>query len=125
MRPSLALSIGAIVSILGGLLFLFAPAQLFAFGWPATPNEMLIVARELGVVLMGVGIIDWLARDAIGPPLRGLLWGNIFIRAASIVLPVWEFAAGIIPTTAFGGLVAALSVHTALILVFALALRRA
>jgi hypothetical protein len=125
MRPSLALTIGGAVSLLSGLLFLLAPDQVFAFAWPTRPDEMLVVARELGVFVIGVGLIDLMARQAVGTPLRGLLWGNIFIRAGSIVLPVWEFAVGIIPTTALAGLVGAVSVHAVLIIVFLLALRRA
>jgi hypothetical protein len=125
VRPSLALTIGGGVSVLSGLLFLFAPDLLFSSGWDVRPPEMLLVARVLGVFVMGVGIIDLLARDAVGAPLRGLLWGNILIRAASIVLPVWEYAVSIMPPTALAGLVGAVTVHTALIFVFVLALRRA
>jgi len=125
MRPSLALAIGALFSILVGLPSVFAPAQtLFAFGF-AMPIEGLVPARSNGVLLVGVGLIDWLARGAVGPPLRGLLWGNIFIRVAETLLNGWELAAGMLPPTASGVLVAAAGVDIALIVMFALALRRA
>jgi hypothetical protein len=71
MRPRLALSIGAVFYILLGLPPLLAPAQLLsAAGWPATPDVALHLARDTGVLAIGVGLIDWLARDAVGAPLR-------------------------------------------------------
>jgi hypothetical protein len=58
---------------------------LSSFGFTAT-TEAVVVSREVGVALAGLGIINWLARNAVGGPLRGLLWGNIVlqpVRAAS------------------------------------------
>jgi len=51
--------------------------------------------------------------------------GNIFIRVAETLLNGWELAAGMLPPTASGVLVAAAGVDIALIVMFALALRRA
>jgi len=126
MRPSLALSIGAVFGILLGVPLVLAPAQVFSALGVAMPAEGLVPARDVGVLLAGVGIIDWLARDAVGAPLRGLLWGNIFIRAVEMVVNVWELAAGLILTTMGGAsLAATLGLNVALIVMFALALRRA
>ena len=128
MRPNLALSIGAVFNILAGLPVAFATAPMLSvFGWPATPDQAIVLARHEAILLIGVGIIDWLARDAVGAPLRALLWGNIFMRAAEGVVNGWEFATGIVPTTAFGGFLypVALLVDIVLIVVFALALRNA
>jgi len=126
MRPSLALSIGAVFNIVFGLPLLLATApMLAAFGWAATPNEALVPARDAAVLLLGMGIIDWLARDATGPPLRGLLWGNILTRAAAGAVNSWELAAGILPSAAVGVFPIGLGLNIALIVVFALALRRA
>jgi hypothetical protein len=67
----------------------------------------------------------WTARDAIGAPLRGLLWGNIVRPAASLVVNGWEVAAGIIPASVVGVVaVVTFAVDLALIVMFALALRR-
>jgi hypothetical protein len=126
MRPSLALSIGAAFSILIGLPLVLAPAQVLSVLGSAMPTEGLVPARDVGVLLTGVGIIDWLARDAVGAPLRGLLWGNIFIRAVEMVVNVWEIAAGLLVTTMGGAsLAATLGLNIALIAMFALAVRRA
>jgi len=126
MRPSLALSIGAAFNILFGLPLVFATAHvLSAFGWAATPNEALVPARDTCVLLIGVGIIDWLAWNAVGAPLRGLLWGNIFIRVAGMVVNLWEISAGIISGASGTTIAAAIGVNIALVIVFAVALRRA
>lgn len=124
MRPSLALIIGAAFNILFGLPLLLAPAEILSAFGLATTSEALVPARDSGVLLIGVGIIDWLARDAGGAPLRGLLWGNIFIRVAGMVVNLWEVAAGIIDAS--GATVAALvGINVAIIIVFLLALRNA
>jgi len=73
MRPRLALSIGAVFHLLTGLPLLLAPAQaLSALGWADIPDEMLVPLRDAAVLGIGVGIIDWLARDAVGAPLPSL-----------------------------------------------------
>jgi hypothetical protein len=121
MRPSLALSIGAVAAVALGIPLALVPAQMlssFGFG---TPNEGLILARDAGVLLVGLGIIDWTAREAVGAPLRGLLWGNIFIRAGEIANNGWAIAGGMLPPWTAGGLV----LPVVLIIVFAFALRRA
>jgi hypothetical protein len=121
MRPSLALSIAAVLAVVFGLSLALLPAQMLAAFGLGTPDEALVVSRDVGVTLIGLGIINWIAREATGTPLRGLLWGNIFIQVAEIVVNGWEIVAGILPTAAAGGLV----IHLALAIVLALGLRRA
>jgi len=123
MRPSLALSIGAAINILIGLPLVLAPAQLLSSLGFATSAE--VQARDAGVAVIGLGIINWLARDAVGTPLRGLLWGNIFIRVAAMGVNYWELAAGLMPSAAASLFPILTAINIALIVVFALALRRA
>jgi hypothetical protein len=78
-----------------------------------------------GTLLIGVGVIDWFARDAVGAPLRGLLWGNIFLRVGAIVVNGWEFATGQLPGVSGATLAVLIAITVALVVVFALALRRA
>ena len=126
MRPSLALSIGAVFSILIRLPLLIAPDVMLSALGLGNVASALVLARDTGTVLIGVGIIDWLARDAVGTPLRGLLWGNLFIRVAAMIVNSWEFAAGIMPATVSPSFfVAGVGINIALIIVFVLALRRA
>jgi hypothetical protein len=85
----------------------------------------LVWARDVGTLALGVGIINWLARDAVGAPLRGLLWGNIFIRVAAMTVNSWELLTGQIPIAAAPAFPALLGINLALIVIFVLALRRA
>lgn len=121
MRPSLALSIGAVLAVVFGAALALLPVQMLSGFGLGTPTEAQIVSRDVGVTLIGLGIINWLAREATGAPLRGLLWGNIFIQVAEFVVNGWEVAAGSLPAAAAGGLV----IHLALAVVFVLGLRRA
>jgi hypothetical protein len=126
MRPSLALAIGAVFSVVIGLPILLAPAQMLsALGIAAPPDIALVQARDTGTVLIGVGVINWLARDAVGAPLRGLLWGNLFIRVAAMVVNYWELAIGLMPSGAASLFPALTAINVALIVMFALALRNA
>lgn len=121
MRPQLSLSIGAVVAVAFGLALALAPSQMLAGFGLGTPAEGQILSRDVGVTLIGLGIINWMARGATGTALRGLLWGNIFIQVAEFAVNGWEIAAGILPSAAAGGLV----VHLVMAIVFALGLRRA
>jgi hypothetical protein len=121
MSPKLALTIGAVVAVLAGLGFTLAPAQLLSgFGFTA-PAEAVVVTRDIGVTLVGLGILNWLARDAVGPAVRAILIGNLFIQVAELIVNGWEIAVALIPMQAAGGIV----LHLALGVVFLLALRRA
>jgi hypothetical protein len=86
---------------------------------------MLVPIRDAAVLLIGVGIIDWLARDAVGAPLRGLLWGNIFIRLVGMGVNVWELSVGLTPSAVASSVPILVATNIAMIAVFLLALRRA
>jgi hypothetical protein len=121
MKPSLALRIGAVAAFVPGLAGVLAPEPVLSSFELGTPVEALIQTRDLGVALMAIGVINWSARDAVGAPLRGLLWGNILFQVANIVVHVWEIVAGLFPAWAPAVLVLPL----ALLTIYLLALRRA
>jgi hypothetical protein len=121
VRPRLALSIGAVAAFVPGLAGILVPAQVLSAFELGAPTEALIQTRDLAVTLMSLGIINWMARDAVGPALRGLLWGNLFLQVANIVVHVWEIVVGLFPAWA----PALLVLPVALVIMYALALRRA
>jgi hypothetical protein len=92
--PSLALILAAVWSVLGRLLFALFPAQALSSFGLGTASEALIISRDAGVTLIGLGIINRLARNATGNPLRAPLWGNIFILVVDSAVNVWEIASG-------------------------------
>ena len=94
--------------------------MLAGFGL-STPNEALVVSRDVGVTLVGVGVINWLARDATGTALRGILIANLVIQVLELLVNGYELATGALPSQAAGGEI----IHVVLAVIFFLALRRA
>jgi hypothetical protein len=122
MPARVALSLMAVFWILAGLVGLLAPAQyLSSFGLGA-PAEAVIAVRDGGVVLIGLGIMVWLVRDARGSTLRSILWGNIFILLADAAVNIWEMVVGDVPA---GPWVASFVLTALLVLVLASGFRDA
>jgi hypothetical protein len=121
MRPSLALTIVAIESVVVGVAVTLFPSQMLAGFGLGTATEALIQSRDLGVSLISLGIINWTARGATGAPLRGILWGNIFFQVVGGgAVHAWEIAAGQLPSSTASFLV----IPLALTIMLGLALRR-
>src|SRR5438105_10190928 len=114
MSPKLALTIGAVLATIFGFALTFAPAQMLSGFGMIAPPEALVISRDIGVTLIGVAIIDWLGRNAVGDALRAILIGNVFIQVAEAVVNGWEVAAAIIPAPALGGVV----LHVVLAVIF-------
>lgn len=121
MSSKLALTIGAVAAVVFGLALALLPEQMLAGFGLGVPKEAQVLSRDVGVTLIGLGIINWLARSEMGLAVRALLIGNAFIQIAELVVNGWEVAAGILPGQAAGGLV----LHLVLAVVFLLPLRRA
>lgn len=119
MNPRLALSIGGIAALVFGLaLFVFPSSMLAGFGL-AVPNEAKVLSRDVGATLIGLGVINWMARNATGEVLRALLVGNVVVQALELLVNGYEIAVGDLPAQAAGGLV----IHLVLGAVFILAMR--
>jgi hypothetical protein len=119
VSPRLALTIGAIAAFGFGIALTVFPAAMLASGGLAVSSEAIALSREIGVTLIGLGVIDWLARDATGQPLRALLVGNLVVQALAIFVNLYGIAAGQLPIQA----ASALLIHLALGAVFVLAMR--
>ena len=71
MSPRLALILGAIGAFAVGLALTVTPsAMLGGFGLK-TPEEAIVLARDEGVTLIGLGLINWMGQRATGAPLLG------------------------------------------------------
>ena len=121
MQPKLALMIGAVVAAIFGLLLVFASKSMLSGFGLGTPDEGIILSRDVGVTLLGLAAINWLARDATGTALRAILIGNLAIQVLEIVVNGFEIANGMLPNKAAGGLV----IHAVLGVIFLLGLMRA
>ena len=119
MSPRVALMIGGVAAIVFGLgLLVFPTSMLPGFGLTAS-TEAKVLSRDVGATLIGLGVINWMARNATGNALRALLVGNVVIQALELVINAYEIAVGDLPTQAAGGLV----IHLVLGAVFVLAMR--
>ena len=112
--------IGGVAAIAFGLGLLVFPAAMFAgFGLGGAPVQAQILSRDVGATLIGLGVINWMARNATGETLRALLVGNVVVQALELLVNGYEIASSALPTQAAGGLL----IHLALGAVFVLAMR--
>jgi hypothetical protein len=112
--------IGGVAAIVFGLGLLVFPGAMFAgFGLGGAPVQAEILSRDVGATLIGLGVINWMARNATGEALRALLVGNVVVQALELVVNGYELAIGALPTQAAGGLL----IHLVLGAVFVLAMR--
>lgn len=120
MTPRIVLVIGASIAGLFGILLLAAPAAMLqGFGFAGQP-EGIVLSRDVGVMLLGLALIDFLGRNATGSTLRALLLGNLTVQVLEFLVNGIEMALGQVPMAAASGLV----IHLLLGVLFISALRR-
>ena len=119
MSPRLALQIGGIAAFVFGLALLVFPTSMLAGFGLGVPEEAKVLSRDVGATLIGLGVINWMARNATGEPLRALLVGNVVIQALETLVNGYEILSGALPLQAAGGV----AIHLVLGAVFVLAMR--
>lgn len=91
------MAIAAVLAWLFGAALLVAPAQFYApTGIEMTPM-IATVAQAHGATLVGLGVIDWLARNAERRGLVAVLGGNLVAQVLSlgVVLRTMALGAGV------------------------------
>ena len=111
--------IGGIAAVFFGLALFVSPESMLAGFGVATPVAAKVLSRDVGATLIGLGVINRMARNASGEVLRALLVGNVVVQALEILINGYEVVVGDLPTQAAGGLV----IHLVLGAVFVLAMR--
>ena len=119
MTPRLALMIGGVAAVVFGLALFVTPESMLAGFGVTTPVSARVLARDVGATLIGLGVINWMARYATGEVLRALLVGNVVVQALELLINGYEIVVGDLPTQAAGGLL----IHLVLGAVFVLAMR--
>jgi len=119
VSPRFALMIGGVAAVVFGLALFVSPESMLAGFGLATPVAAKVLSRDVGATLIGLGVINWMARDAAGEALRALLVGNVIVQALELLINGYEIIVGDLPTPAAGGLL----IHLALGAVFVLAMR--
>ncbi len=109
----LFLSLAAILAWLFGAGLLLAPAGFYApLGITMTPL-LATVAQAHGATLLGLGVINWLARNAEREGLKAVLAGNLVVQVLSLFVAIQTMA--LVGKGAFP----ALTIHTVLGIFFA------
>jgi hypothetical protein len=116
----LALTIGAVQAFAFGLPLLVFPASILTLSGLTLPDEGIAIARGAGATVVGLGVIDWMLRNATGDALRALLGGNLVVQGLSLIVNAGEVLAGHLPIQA----ASASLVHAILGAMFVLALLR-
>jgi hypothetical protein len=107
----LFLAISAVLAWIFGLAQLLAPAKFYApMGVELSPL-LATIAQMLGANLIGLGVINWFARQAQGRGLFAVLLGNLFVQILSLAVvfrvmslgPGKTAAPGVVIHVALGG----------------------
>ncbi|HKW17182.1 MAG TPA: hypothetical protein VJO35_06725 [Terriglobales bacterium] len=78
------LAIAAILAWIFGLGQLLAPARFYApMGIELTPMLATMV-QSYGATMIGLGVINWCAREAQGRGLFAVLLGNLFVQVLNL-----------------------------------------
>ena len=119
VSPRLALMIGGVAALLFGLALFVSPESMLAGFGVAAPASTKVLARDVGATLIGLGVINWMARNATGDVLRALLVGNVVVQALELLINAYEIVAGDLPGQSAPGLL----IHLVLGAIFIFAMR--
>lgn len=119
MSSRLALIIGGLAGFVFGLALLVFPTTTLAGFGLAVSDDTKVLSRDVGATLIGLGVINWMARNATGDILRALLVGNLVVQALELLINGYEVIVGDLSTQAASGLL----IHLVLGAVFVLAMR--
>ena len=111
--------IGGVAALAFGLALFVSPDSMLAGFGVAGPATTKVLARDVGATLIGLGVINWMARNATGDVLRALLVGNVVVQALELLINTYEIVAGDLPGQSAPGLL----IHLALGAIFVLAMR--
>ena len=82
------LAVSAVLAWLFGLMLLLGPVQFYAPTGIVMTSLVATLAQAHGATLVGLGIINWLARNADRNGLRAVLSGNLVVQILSLVVVV-------------------------------------
>jgi hypothetical protein len=78
------LGLSAVLAWIFGAMLLFMPGQFYAPAGIAMTPMSATVAQAHGATLIGLGLINWLARGAERDGLVAVLTGNLLVQLASL-----------------------------------------
>jgi hypothetical protein len=90
------LSVAAILAWLIGAMLIAFPTQFYAPTGIALTPMLATIAQAHGATLIGLGVVDWMARGAEKQGLVAVLAGNLVVQVLSllVVLRTMQIGAG-------------------------------
>ena len=88
------LSIAAVLAWLFGLMQLVMPVQFYQAGGMTLTPMLATIAQGQGATLVGLGVIDWIARGATGRGLVAVLAGNLVVQILSLLVVLRTMSLG-------------------------------
>ncbi len=88
------LGIAAVLAWLFGAALLLAPAVFYAPAHIEMTPMLATVAQAHGATLVGLGVVDWLARNADRHGLVAVLGGNLVVQVLSLGVVVRTMTLG-------------------------------
>ena len=91
------ISIAAIMAWLFGAMLLILPAEMYAPTGIAMTPMIATLAQAHGATLVGLGVVNWLARNADRQGLIAVLTGNLVVQVLSlgVVIRTMQLGAGL------------------------------
>jgi hypothetical protein len=89
--------IAAVLAMLFGAMMLVAPTEFYAPTGIAMTPMIATIAQAHGATLVGLGVVNWLARNADRQGLIAVLTGNLVVQVLSlgVVLRTMQLGAGL------------------------------
>lgn len=97
------LLIAAIIALAYAFGLLLMPALvLTAYGLGTSPSEILL-ARYFGVELLGLGVIQWMAKDLSGASVRPVIAGGLALNAVGTIVSLMGTLGGVMNAVGWSG----------------------
>ena len=102
MSRKLLFTITAVTAgAVGALALLFPRVLIAGVKMAATTPAAEVMARTVGVLLLGIAVLDFLVRDhEDSPSLRAILLTNLFVQLAILPIDPMAYATGVYGTPA-------------------------
>jgi hypothetical protein len=118
VKPKAALIIGAVCAFVFGAMLIRSPDAVLRGLGVRTYGDGIILGRDMGIVVIGIAILNWSGRNAVGHGLRAILIANLFVQFAGLALRGGEIAGHQLPGSAWPSM----SIQALLAAMFGLAL---
>jgi hypothetical protein len=95
MKFSLLITIGAVLSLIFGLIFLFLPVPLMAIYGISLDATGEWLSRLVGAAWLGIGVLNWLAKNENDGSMKAILWADLIFTGAGLLVTLLAHLSGV------------------------------